>query len=120
MSSSEIDMPWKLFALLLGFVGLLMVLVGLPAFLVSMESTSQVCLCGDNTDFYSASITSDTIVRARLLAAAAAPAAGRRASWRTYVGLVTDTFKAAKLFLVPAWVCLTVLWHRGGCRPTRR
>jgi hypothetical protein len=94
MSSSEIDMSCKLFGLLLGFVALLMVLVGLPAFLVSMEASTTVCVCHDNTDFYSASTTSDTVVRAQLLAAA--PSSGKRADMRTFTGLVTDTFKVAR------------------------
>ena len=88
MSSSEIDMSCKLFGLLLGFVALLMVLVGLPAFLVTLQASTQVCLCADNTDIYSASITSDTVVRAQLVAGG-----GGRARGQTFGGLVTDCFK---------------------------
>ncbi len=60
-------MPCKTFSVLLGLVAVLLVLVGLPAFLVRMESTTETCQCLDNSDLFSASITSDTLVRALVL-----------------------------------------------------
>jgi hypothetical protein len=64
----EIDMSCKSFGLLCGLVSLVLVLVGLPALLVRLQTAQVICPCQDNADLFSASVTSDTMLQAVVLA----------------------------------------------------
>jgi hypothetical protein len=65
--TGEIDMSCKAFGLLTGIVVLILILVGLPALLVKLEASTFDCQCSDNTDLFSASVTSDTMFRALVI-----------------------------------------------------
>ena len=57
--SSDITMHWKPFVVLIFNVACILLLVGLPAFLVPMELTDEDCPCSTNprSDFYAATTT---------------------------------------------------------------